>query len=71
LGEAHAACGLPRKGGAGLRVLEALEEDGGGVADLEGGEVGHELAGAAFADAEEALDGLAVQILGIECAEVG
>jgi hypothetical protein len=75
LDEPDAAGALPTEILTGTSGFEALEEseaaDSGSIADLEGGEAGHELAGAAFADAEEALDGVAVEVLNFQGPEFG
>jgi hypothetical protein len=73
VGEAGAACGFPleavARGGAFQAGQHGLALDREGVAGLEAGEAGHELAGAAFPDAEELLDGAAVEMGDPESAE--
>jgi hypothetical protein len=67
VGDAGPACGFPLEAIAGGGSFEAFYQsvtaDGHSVADLQGGEAGHELAGAALAHSEDFLHPLAVQII--------
>ena len=59
----------PTSSGGFHPIDERGPRDGGGVADPDAGQPGHQLPGAAFPDAEESLDGLAVQVAGVHAAE--
>ena len=73
LAHPRAAGDLPLKAGVLRRILEALDEgltfDGDGVADLKAGKSGHQLAGPAFSNAKEFLNGKPVQLGAFEFAQ--
>ena len=56
-------------GGFSHPLDERVAGDGGGVAGTDAGQSGHPLPGAAGIDAEEFLDGLAVELAGVHAAE--
>ena len=73
LNEAGAAARFPlvdpTSSGGFHPIDERAPRDGGGVADPDAGQPGHQLPGAVFPDAEESLDPLAVQVACVHAAE--